>query len=643
MAQLYTRKPGNVSASDTRFLDAPLGEVEHSFVSSSPVVYNTFNAGDIVPIFTKEMLPGESLKARVDFVIRQTTLLTPTMGNMDVCIVAYFVPNRIINESWVNVMGENTSGSWVAPEINLAPLYTYVTPDRALQIPVGSVADYYELPTQAPIPASVLNAMNENRFRGYLAIYNEYWRDENYQAPIPFSRLNLCNNFLGIDGEPAFAGANSFTVFASTAADGSDPAGAVVKAVYGEGGTNTSSFDVSGQKIASAWSALDPPLKANKLHDYFTSVLPSPQKGDSVKFALAGAVPVSVKANGGTAINVQHLTSTSLSLFTSRNVPSGDVKKNPLYIGASAGSPSSSRVYYGDGVDVANGVDLGVAKLDFSSGASDVGLEVDLSEVSGVSLSELRDGAAIQQIYEQLARSGSRYLEFVSGFFGISADNPYQDIPTRLGKIHRSLDLYQTAQTSATQEGDTPQGNLAAFGYTSNGGDLFHYTAFEHGTLHILACVRHKNIYPTFIPRSMFRRSMLDFYFPQLANISEQPVYTREINCFAEDKVLPGKYEPKVFGYQEAWADYRYNPDRVAGYMRPGVSGSLDVWNYADVFDKSLAIADGTWIQSNSQEVLDRTLAVTSSIAPQFKGQFKFTLEDELPMPVYSVPGLDIL
>lgn len=641
MAQLYTRKPGNVSASDTRFSDAPLGEVEHSFVVSSPTVYNTFNAGDIVPIFTKEMLPGESLKARVDFVIRQTTLLTPTMGNMDVCIVAYFVPNRIINDSWVNVMGENTSGSWVAPEVDLAPLYVYDSSSTAVRIPVDSVADYYELPTQAPIPAVVLNAMNENRFRGYLMIYNEYWRDENYQAPIPFSRLNVCNNFLGKNGNIKSLGLSGFNVQASSVADGSESVGAFVKAVYGEGGTNALSVNVSAQNSAAAWSALDPPLKANKLHDYFTSVLPSPQKGDSVVFSLGDKAPLA-----GKHLRFSAAKGSDVSFETGTHVVGSG--NNFLNLGASTTSdpPYFSTVQYGS----TSGSNAGtVQSIDFQGefvgtlNSSTTDVYADLSQASGISLSELRDGAAIQQIYEQLARSGSRYLEFVSGFFGISADNPYQNIPIRLGKIHRSLDLYQTAQTSASQEGDTPQGNLAAFGYTSNGGDLFHYTAFEHGTLHVLACVRHKNIYPAFIPRSMFRRSMLDFYFPQLANISEQPVYTREINCFVENKVLPGNYEPKIFGYQEAWADYRYNPDRVAGYMRPGVSGSLDVWNYADLFDESLAIADGTWIQSNSQEVLDRTLAVTSSNVPQFKGQFKFTLEDELPMPVYSVPGLDIL
>ena len=639
MAQLYTRKPGNVSASDMRFSDAPLGEVEHSFVASSPTVYNTFNAGDIVPIFTKEMLPGESLKARVDFVIRQTTLLTPTMGNMDVCIVAYFVPNRIINESWVNVMGENTSGSWIAPEVELAPLFaSYTSSLDTVQIPVGSVADYYEIPTQAPIPAAVLNAMNENRFRGYLMIYNEYWRDENYQAPIPFSRLNLCNNFLLPSGS---SGISSFEFGSGSSATGAEGAGSVVKAIYGEGASTGATMSIAPPRRDGSWSALDPPLKGNKLHDYFTSVLPSPQKGDSVVFSLGDKAPLA-----GTRLRFSAANGSDVSFETGDSVAGSG--NNFLNLGKSTtfDPPYFSVVQYGS----TSGSNAGtVQSIDFQGefvgtlDSSTTDVYADLSQASGVSLSDLRDGAAIQQIYEQLARSGSRYLEFVSGFFGISADNPYQDIPTRLGKIHRSLDLYQTAQTSATQEGNTPQGNLAAFGYTSNGGDLFHYTALEHGTLHILACVRHKNIYPAFIPRSMFRRSMLDFYFPQLANISEQPVYTREINCFAENKVLPGKYEPKVFGYQEAWADYRYNPDRVAGYMRPGVNESLDVWNYADVFDGSLAIADGTWIQSNSQEVLDRTLAVTSSTVPQFKGQFKFTLEDELPMPVYSVPGLDIL
>lgn len=631
MADIYARKPGNVSSSDTRFTAAPTSEIEHSIVTSNPTVYTTFNAGDIVPVFTKEMLPDESLKMNVDFVIRQTTLLTPTMGNMDVTLVAYFVPNRIINDSWVNVMGENTSGAWIAPEVELAPLFVLGPSTKSLQIPIGSVADYYELPTQQPIPAVVLNAMNENRFRGYLAIYNEYWRDENYQAPIPFSRLNICNNFLGYNGSDIDVGANGFSVNSDVVADGTEGPGSFVKAVLGEGGVTGSSSFMPAQRKSAAWSALNRPLKANKLHDYFTSVLPSPQKGESVTFSLAQKSPVTGILRG-TSLSFSAPTGISFATGSATNLSTN------LTFGASTQGQSTSAVIFA-GKNAVTGIEGG-GNLVISDAK---GLEVDLSEVSGITLSDLRDGAAIQQVYEQLARSGSRYLEFVSGFFNVAADNPYSDIPVRLGKIRRSLDLYQTAQTSASVEGDTPQGNLAAFGYTNKGGELFHYTALEHGTLHVLACVRHKNIYPAFIPRSMFRRSMLDYYLPQLANISEQPVYTREINCFAEDTNSPGKYQPKVFGYQEAWSDYRYNPDRVSGYMRPGVVESLDVWNYADVFDSALVIADGSWLQSNSQQVLDRTLAVTSATAPQFKAQFSFTLIDDLPMPTYSVPGMDIL
>lgn len=631
MADIYARKPGNVSSSDTRFTAAPTSDVEHSIVTSNPTVYTTFNAGDIVPVFTKEMLPNESLKMNVDFVIRQTTLLTPTMGNMDVVLVAYFVPNRIINDSWVNVMGENTSGAWIAPEVELAPLFVIGPNPSPVQIPVGSVADYYELPTQQPIPAVVLNAMNENRFRGYLAIYNEYWRDENYQAPIPFSRLNICNNFLGYNGSNTNIGAKGFSVANDVVADGTEGSGSFVKAVLGKGGKTGSTSFMPAQNALAAWSALNRPLKANKLHDYFTSVLPSPQKGEAVTFSLAQKSPVT---------GVLHGTSFSLTAPYGISVSTGSATNlsSNLTYGAAKQGQAASAVMFADGKAV-TGIQ-GEGRL-VISGAN--GLEVDLSEVSGITLSDLRDGAAIQQVYEQLARSGSRYLEFVSGFFNIAADNPYSDIPVRLGKIRRSLDLYQTAQTSASVEGDTPQGNLAAFGYTNKSGELFHYTALEHGTLHVLACVRHKNIYPAFIPRSMFRRSMLDYYLPQLANISEQPVYTREINCFVEKSDSPGEYQPKVFGYQEAWSDYRYNPDRVSGYMRPGIAESLDVWNYADVFDSALVIADGTWLQSNSQQVLDRTLAVTSATAPQFKAQFSFALIDDLPMPTYSVPGMDIL
>ena len=630
MAQRYMQNP---SVSDrTRFEAALFSDVEHSRMIATPTLWTCMNAGDIVPIYCREVLPNESLSVSVDAVIRQMTLLTPTMDNMMVDIYAFFVQNRVVNESWINVMGENTSGSWTAPEVSLAPLYTG---DKAVSIPVGSVADYYGCPTQRQLPAAVLQNCNDLRFRGYLEIYNTRFRDQNYQPPIPYSKLNVYEGFLDSAGsyvglKKVFNGPpGSDAISGDVLADGSFGAGAVVKAIVGDGGQFASSGSVASRKTV--FSALGKPLKANKLHDYFTSVLPTPQKGSEVTFNLGSSAPVTLDTYSfpGSAPSSANFPSGIPLSF----VPSGPLSNHQRYgLYLYTNGPSSPTNYAGFRADSSGEADQPTINII----GTNLRATADLSGATAISLSDLRQGAAIQQVYEILARGGSRYREFVASFFGIEAENPFNDIPDYLGHIRRNLDLYQTAQTAPSVDGGTPQGNLAAFGYTATNGELFHKTFLEHGYVHIFAVVRHRNVYASYMPRDMFRMNMLDFYTPPLANISEQPVYTREINPFYSDAEA-------VFGYQEAWAEYRFEPDMVSSYMRPGVDSSLAIWDYADEFDSSLAIADDEFMRSNSQEVLDRTLAVPSESAPQFKAMFKFTVDKDLPMPTYSVPGMDIL
>ena len=625
MANKYVQNP--VVNSTTRFSAAPMSDLEFSRMTAAPVHITTLNAGDIVPIYCREILPHESMAVSVDMVIRQTTVSTPTFGNMECDLYAFFVPNRIVNESWKNVMGENTSGAWVAPEVSLVPLYTTRAGAEDVQVPVGSVADYYGFPTQAKMPAEVLQSCHDLKFRGYLEIYNTRFRDQNYQPPIPYSKLNVYEGFFEEKGSdiPFSVSGNfgsSSNVVGGQGSDGSDFAGAVQLALYGEGSKSPSQGYPIRSRVTN-WSALDKPLKANKLHDYFTSVLPSSQKGPEVIFNLGGSVPVSfgfgstVKDYGGSSLKI----SSRDGLFTAG-------QNSALFASASTANTAEVLVYGSplSGVSDANSPIFG----------TNLTGTVDLGQVTALSLSDLRDAAAIKQVYEILSRSGSRYREFVNSFFGLDVDDPFCDIPRYLGHIRRELDLYQTAQTSPSAEGSTPQGNLAAFGYTATGGALFHASFVEHGYVHVFAVIRHRNLYASFLSRDNFRLNAIDFYTPPLANISEQPVYTREINPFASD--LEG-----VFGYQEAWSEYRYEPDMVSGYMRPGIKQSLSIWNYADDFDSNLTIADDDWLKSNSQDVLDRTLAVTSEQAPQFKALFRFTVDKELPMPTYSVPGLDII
>ena len=607
-----------VQSGFTRFEKAPVGESERSAVITSPFLATSFNAGDIVPLKVFEILPSETLSVSVDFVLRQMTLRTPTMGKMDIDIYAFFVPNRVINSGFKSVQGENVSGSWIAPDVSLAPLVSSVSGN--VQVPVGSVADYYGFPTQKPIPNAILSGMHDLYFRGYLEIYNQYFRDENYQPPIPYSKLNVYEGFF--DAPPGSTdivnlsgvGSTPMTVSADTVGDNSFGAGAIKAALYGDGDPKTY-VDTSIAPRECVWTALSNPLKANKKHDYFTSCLPSPLKGPDVVLSFGNSAPVS----GTVTFPGDILSSTGLRItpypISETNIAS--TNDGALVFGSPSGNSPIKKII-GD-----------PQNLSLSATA-------DLSQATGLSISDLRFNASIQQVYEQLARAGSRYREFCSSFFGIEADDPYKDIPSLLGHVSRTLDLYQTAQTSASAEGSTPQGNLAGFGYTNSGGKLFYQTFLEHGYVHILAVVRHRNIYSSFLPRDLFRMNMMDYYLPQLANISEQPVYTKQINPFYSDS-------KQVFGYQEAWAEYRQDPDSVTGYMRPGVTESLAIWNYADDFNSGLGICDGDWLKSNSEEVLNRTLAVTSDLSHQFKFACTFNIHKELPMPTYSIPGLDIV
>lgn len=601
MANKYTQA---VNSSQTRFTQAPQGVIEYSRMQNNVTVDTDFNAGDIVPVLCMEVLPHDTFDIDMHEVIRQATVLTPTMDNMDIDVFAFFVPNRIVNESWKNVMGENTSGQWTAPQVSLVPLYTG---SSEVRVPICSVADYYGYPTQAPIPAVVLNQCHDLKFRGYLEIYNNYFRDQNYQPPIPYSKLNIYNGFMLAEGQKF---EDVVDVAQGQEADGSVGTGAVQKALFGEG--STAQFDYTIDFGLSPWSALNAPLKANKLHDYFTSVLPSPQKGAAVVISSLTPMPV--------VTGSQTYETTLFPVHFDSDVGTSAV----------LGVNSNERLEY-----------LAAATANSSSGVlpKPNNLYADPSN-SSITLDDLRMSAAVQQVYELLGRGGSRYKEYINSFFGLDIDNPFDNIPILLGHVRRELDLYQTAQTSQSTA-TSAQGNLSAFGYTSKGGKLHSaYTFKEHGYVHILAVVRHKNVYSSLLTRDNFRLNMLDFYQYPLANISEQPVYTREINPFYADG-------DSVFGYQEAWAEYRMEPNRVTGHMRPMLpadnADSLSFWNYADPVDTALQIADGDWLKSNSAEVLARSTAITDTFAPQFKAKFWFNITKQRPLPTYSVAGLDII
>lgn len=80
------------------------------------------------------------------------------------------------------------------------------------------------------------------KFRGYLEIYNNYFRDQNYQPPIPYSKLNIYNGFMLSEDEKYSL---DIDVDSGQVASGSYPQGAVQKALSGAGSTADNFYTVT--------------------------------------------------------------------------------------------------------------------------------------------------------------------------------------------------------------------------------------------------------------------------------------------------------------------------------------------------------------------------------------------------------------
>lgn len=147
-----------------------------------------------------------------------------------------------------------------------------------------------------------------------------------------------------------------------------------------------------------------------------------------------------------------------------------------------------------------------------------------------------------------------------------------------------------------------------------------------------LAVVRTEHTYQQGLHQQWTRKKWHQWYNPFFANLGEQAVMLSEIYAQGTTE------DDTAFGYQEAWASYRYGQNQISGYMNSKAEQSLDAWHYGD-FYTSKPVLGATWIDEPTTNV-DRTIAVTSQLSHQFIADFYFRTHYTRPMPVYSVPGL---
>lgn len=540
-------------------------DLSRSTFDRSSSVKTSFNAGDIVPFFLEEVLPGDTFNVKSSKVVRMQTLLTPMMDNVYLDTYYFFVPNRLVWSHWKEFNGENTESAWI-------PETTYEVPQITSPANggwnVGTIADYFGIPTG--IPNLSVSALP---FRAYALVMNEWFRDQNLQDPL----------VVPLD-DATVAGVNTDT-FVSDVAKGGKP------------------------------------YIAAKYHDYFTSCLPSPQKGPDVLIpsATAGEYPVVPRSN-----------------VVPSNLLDGTTYTAKIYNAGSDANATRAGIgfYVGNDLQTGTQVDGLISSGTRNTESTPVinNLWAVASGGLGATINQLRLAFQVQKLYERDARGGSRYIEILKSHFGVTSPDARLQRPEYLGGNRVPININQVIQQSGTQSGTTPQGTVVGMSQTTDSHSDFIKSFTEHGFILGVMCVRYDHTYQQGLERFWSRKDRFDYYWPVFANIGEQAVRNKEIYAQGNSE------DDEVFGYQEAWADYRYKPNRVTGEMRSSYAQSLDVWHLADDYSTRPSLSD-SWIREDKANI-DRVLAVQSSVSNQFFADIYVQNRATRPMPVYSIPGL---
>lgn len=530
----------------------------------------TINEGELVPIYMDEVLPGDTARVQLNGLIRMSTPIYPIMDNCYMDTYFFFVPARLLWEHFENMFGENDTDYWAEDTEYSTPKCTI---GGTSGLANGSIGDYFGLPTQ------VTNALEVNALpaRAYCKIYNEWFRDENLEAPLMLGYKKTDDGGTNADASKVTENANAL-----------------------DQTTNTNEATLYAMK----------PARAGKFHDYFTSCLPSPMKNtEPVTIPLSGLYPVELREITG-------------------QKPQGTIFMN----GNSMAAPSIDGGG-GGAATVTGATTPGGAQV--KQGNLYANLAGDLTATGAqATINDLRQAIALQHIFEADARNGTRYREFLSGTWGITSPDSRLQIPEYIGGQRIAINVNQVVQTSQTDT-TTGQalGNTAAYSLTTCSKQMADYAATEYGYIIGLAVVRVEHSYQQGLGTKWTRGGRFTYYDPRLAALGEQPVYNREIYADGSEK------DSQIFGYQEAWADYRYKPSYVTGEMRSNYQTSLDAWHYADDYDK-LPTLSAEWIQEG-RENIDRTIAKTSAVSHQFLCDFWFNETWYREMPIYSIPGIE--
>lgn len=508
------------------FNSIPLLKPKRNAFNLSHSVKLTMEMGQLVPFYVQDVLPSDRLRVSATNLIKFAPLIAPILSEVDVYLHFFFVPTRLIWDSWEDFITGSHKGKKL-PEDSMPQMPRWIFlrdfVNQAITNPLesepsplqhGSLADYLGFQTfkkgTSFVHVNTHYYVDQLPFRAYRKIYNDWYRDENLQED---------------KDEDWFSESGDVSV-------------------------NNSNFqEVSYQMRLEnrAWRK-----------DYFTSALPFAQKGDDV--LIPGGISVDPDSQ-------LFLHGTGALTLSTGSVPTNQY----LDVSARFDDPKSG-VFYVDGGNGKIGTTYQSVSLLSGSQFNDFAN----SGASEGTIRELRRAMAAQRFLERRAVGGTRYIEQIRAFFGVKSSDARLQRSQFLGGCKNPVVISQVLQTSETTQ-SSPLGQPAGNAVSAGGKYIFDHTFEEYGYVIGLISVVPKADYIQGIPKMYLRRDVYDFYFPQFAKIGEQPIENQEL-YFDPTSVD----NDKTFGYTPRYAEYRFRNNRVCGDFRD----SLKFWTLARDFDR---------------------------------------------------------
>ena len=489
-------------------------EASRTRFNRDQTILTTFDAGELIPFYVDEVLPGDTFRIDTSAIIRMTTPKYPVMDDSFIDFYYFYCPNRILWDNFKYFMGEVETKPYM-------PEKTYKVPELVIKgtetgkLPrESSILDYMGVPTKVGNPFKI----NALPIRAYVKIWNEFFRDEN------------------VDNAAVFKTDDSDISYIDTSA----------------------TTDQILQNAIRGGRC----LPVNKFHDYFTSCLPYPQRGPEVTLPLAGNAPIRIGSKKG---EYQEFPGPVEMVVSQPRVVSNDVPGTLSYANAT-GAPGEKKAMEFTGTEKTTG-EPGTGGWMYA----------DLASVTAATINDLRKAVAVQQYYEALARGGSRYREQVKALWNVVISDKTVQVPEYLGGGRYHVNINQIVQTSGQQSNaDTPIGETGAMSVTPMNESSFTKSFEEHGFVIGVFCVRHNHSYQQGLERFWNRKDRLDYYVPQFANLGEQPVKKKEImltgtatdeetfgyqEAWADYRMKPNRVSGKMRSNAEGTLDFWHYAD----------------------------------------------------------------------------------